>query len=1157
MRLLKLGPSGALEFVECCPGSIPPYAILSHTWGEDKDEVTFDDIRSQTGKEKTGHAKIDFCARQAKQDGLDHFWVDTCCINKANFTELSKAINSMFGWYQHAEKCYVYLTDVSSNKRDHQGQPREVGDGTFDGSRWFTRGWTLQELLAPRSVEFFSREGALLGSRQSLGESVQAATGITPSALRGESLSLFTVEERMRWAERRITKEPEDKWYSLLGLFGVNMTLIYGEGEKAEGRLMDEIVKSYRKQLDASKRKQGGSDTGDPATDRRNALLTSLAFEQMDSRRATIKLAYATTCRWFLEHPVYLAWLDHNQLDQHHGFLWVRGKPGAGKSTLMKFAHAHAVEKTGEDELLISFFFNARGGELESSVVGMYRSLLSQLLQLAPNLHDVLGEIEHLKNDRGPIWTIATLRELFVSAVRGLKGRRLKCFIDALDECDGEQVQDMVDCFEELGQHVLEEGDGLHVHICFASRHYPAVHVQHGLEMTLEGQEGHSDDLAKYVQKRLRAGNGKNIEEVRSQICEKANGVFLWVILVIEILNKEFIGGRMFAVKRRLHEIPPKLSDLFKDILRRDNVNMDDLQLCLQWILFARRPLRREEFYYAMLAGLDLGPESLSEWDPEQVTTDDMNRYVLSSSKGLAELTKSKAPTVQFIHESVRDFLIKDGGMHELWPDLGTNLQGTAHDRLRYCCQTYMAINSSPYGSLEERRAKASSETAKMLRANLARRYPFLEYAGQHLLDHADEAAVLISQHAFLKRMALGPLIELRNVFQRYENRRYTTKASFPYLLAEGGHARLVRTAQKKGASFNIRGERYQFPFFAAIACGHRHVVGILLESEEFPTIPDLTQHMKLGRDVLAHRSLTSYTPLLWAIEEGHEAAAERLVNDQKAHATSPLSYAVSNARLEAARLLLKHVNAADGSVLHIAAQQDNEAMVRLLLEHGAPTKGHGALHHATSGRMVELLVEHGADVNEWHGGYPIETAASNGREAVVRVLINNSAKVNASYSGRGHTALWMASANGHEGTVRLLLENFADVNAILDGEHTPLKAASNRGHVEIVALLLKHGADINADDGKALLVACSHGYKAVVRTLLAYGGSISRMRGYSAELDAARNDESIVQLLLADLACVNGRATEQSFSIEWICHEEAQADHGRSLSGIQCLTDV
>ncbi|KAI8268831.1 Ankyrin-1 [Colletotrichum sp. SAR11_239] len=175
--------------------------------------------------------------------------------------------------------------------------------------------------------------------------------------------------------------------------------------------------------------------------------------------------------------------------------------------------------------------------------------------------------------------------------------------------------------------------------------------VQYGVRFTLEDQLGHEADLEEYVRGKMRSVTKKQADELTQEILRKASGVFMWVVLVIDILNKEFQRGRIFAVKKRLQEIPPKLSDLFRDILTRDNENMDDLLLSIQWILFANRPLQLEEYYFALVAGLDC--DSLAEWDIEQISKESMNQFMVSSSKGLAEMTKSKNATVQFIHESV------------------------------------------------------------------------------------------------------------------------------------------------------------------------------------------------------------------------------------------------------------------------------------------------------------------------------------------------------------------------------------------------------------------------------------------------------------------------------------------------------------------------
>lgn len=236
MRLLETSPKGDIRLVELLGDECPPYGILSHTWLPDDEEVTCSDMMQGTGRSKAGYRKIDFCAERAVQDGLSHFWIDTCCIDKSSSAELSEAINSMFRWYKDAFKCYVYLSDVSVEHSQ-----------SFPMSRWFTRGWTLQELIAPRLVEFFSVEGEQLGNKLSRMQEMQDITGIPHRVLQGCCLSEFSVEERLSWSRGRTTKRAEDLAYSLLGLFDIHMPLLYGEGrDKALRRLMEEIRKSLR-----------------------------------------------------------------------------------------------------------------------------------------------------------------------------------------------------------------------------------------------------------------------------------------------------------------------------------------------------------------------------------------------------------------------------------------------------------------------------------------------------------------------------------------------------------------------------------------------------------------------------------------------------------------------------------------------------------------------------------------------------------------------------------------------------------------------------------------------------------------------------------------------------------------------------------------------
>jgi len=244
MRLLKRSPGGDLQLVSVSSDDAPPYAILSHTWA-DGQEVTYNELVAGTGKDKTGYAKIRFCSERAAADGLQYCWVDTCCIDKSTSDELGTAINSMFRWYQRASKCYVDLSDVSVPDGISDAEAFPIAwQEAFRCSRWFTRGWTLQELLAPASVEFFSKHGKRLGSRVSLEQEIHEITQIPIAALRGQPLSEFSVEDRMNWATERTTTLKEDRVYCLLGIFGVFLSLIYGEGEAyATLRLKEEIQK--------------------------------------------------------------------------------------------------------------------------------------------------------------------------------------------------------------------------------------------------------------------------------------------------------------------------------------------------------------------------------------------------------------------------------------------------------------------------------------------------------------------------------------------------------------------------------------------------------------------------------------------------------------------------------------------------------------------------------------------------------------------------------------------------------------------------------------------------------------------------------------------------------------------------------------------------
>lgn len=214
----------------------PPYAVLSHTWEDE--EVTLDDMASlRKARRKAGFAKIQHTCDTAFRAGIQWAWVDTCCIDKSSSAELTESINAMFNWYREAEICYAYISDWA---------PDVPVDTALRSCRWMTRGWTLQELIAPYSVQFFDRGWNLRGDKHRLHDVLSTITGINDSVLKHphNPLKDIPIARRMSWAARRTTTRVEDIAYCLLGIFDVNMPLLYGEGRKAFTRLQHEIIRA-------------------------------------------------------------------------------------------------------------------------------------------------------------------------------------------------------------------------------------------------------------------------------------------------------------------------------------------------------------------------------------------------------------------------------------------------------------------------------------------------------------------------------------------------------------------------------------------------------------------------------------------------------------------------------------------------------------------------------------------------------------------------------------------------------------------------------------------------------------------------------------------------------------------------------------------------
>lgn len=231
MRLINTETLVAKDFIG---SQIPKYAILSHTW--EANEATFAGLNSRSlfNGGEAGALKVKWACFLAQKDGFEYTWVDTCCIDKSSSSELTEAINSMFSWYESAEVCHVYLSDL---RPDHPVDKMRK-------CRWFKRGWTLQELIAPKVVKFYDKDWKFRGTKSELLEILVRKTKIPGNILtRRVSLKTIPVGARMSWAANRTTTREEDIAYCLLGIFDVNIPLIYGEGPKAFIRLQEEIIR--------------------------------------------------------------------------------------------------------------------------------------------------------------------------------------------------------------------------------------------------------------------------------------------------------------------------------------------------------------------------------------------------------------------------------------------------------------------------------------------------------------------------------------------------------------------------------------------------------------------------------------------------------------------------------------------------------------------------------------------------------------------------------------------------------------------------------------------------------------------------------------------------------------------------------------------------
>lgn len=518
MRLLELLPNGNISLIDISPGEqLPPYAILSHMWGKTSEEVSFEEMEKGIGPGKAGWDKLRFCGQQAARDGLRYFWADTCCIKKSDASELSESIISMYRWYGNAERCYVYLSDVSTSspakkRRRDESRTQSRWEEAFRSSRWFTRGWTLQELLAPSSVEFFSKEGERLGDKRSLEQQIHDITAIPILALRGEEMSHFPTEKKFAWAKKRKTTRAEDLAYCLLGIFGVSMPVLYGEGkENANRRLRKEVdgfaldkeavEKTHQDQVDLTRVKMLDwiSPSGYPA-------------QQSD----IIKRRQEGTGHWFLEAPEVAQWVK-----KARSTLFCPGIPGAGKTMIAAIAIDHLLELAREGLSEVAFIYCNYKAQADQDVSSMLAAIIKQLAQGRPT---AVRPVERLHQKHADIGTKPSLSEIYDVLKEVLTHCSITYIvIDALDECQHDVRHNFL--------HKVRELQTRHnVHIMTTSRFVPDIEnaFKDALRLEVRASEEDVDHFVAGQIGRMPACIRREIalqELVRKTIAEAVDGM--------------------------------------------------------------------------------------------------------------------------------------------------------------------------------------------------------------------------------------------------------------------------------------------------------------------------------------------------------------------------------------------------------------------------------------------------------------------------------------------------------------------------------------------------------------------------------------------------------------------------------------------------------
>ena len=928
MRLIKAEEQGHMSLVEYDKGEVPPYAILSHTWGADNQEVTRKDFTEGTGGRKAGWGKIEFCRKQAASDGLQHFWIDTCCIDKTSSAELTEAVNSMFRWYRESAKCYVYLSDVSTP--DLEGKDYisgEYGTTSFQKSRWFTRGWTLQELIAPTSVEFFSREGTRLGNKDSLEGVVSRTTGVPVQALRGSPLSGFSVTERRAWAAKRKTTRKEDEAYCLLGIFGVYIPTIYGEGDHAFVRLEEAITRSQEfPNIELSNSSQGQQE-GQLSTEE-SKCLQSLCPSGMDyeSQKNQNPVRVPNTCLWTLQNPKYLEWRDNNT----KRLLWISADPGCGKSVLARCIVDEDLPshfRTSLSKRVLYYFFKDTSTEQRSTSRAMC-TILHQLFVSHPRL--IRYALPKYK-ERGAALstTFPALWSIFIAAATDPTAGDIICVFDALDECNDQERSTLTGCLEDFCLHQRTSCSTSRLKFLITSRPYFEIRRRFARVLEVSDNielDGNDESISikneinlviKHQVANLKRENCLSqpvSDHLEKRLLETEHRTYLWLHLLWKIIENT-LSGTKSEMDRLIDRLPDDIQGSYEVLLQKcpDPVFARKV---LQVLLVAARPLTLREIDVA----LNINEQTSSYADLEQEGPSRLQETLPTRCGLMVSVIQQR---VYFIHQTVKEFLLSKDGTERpagrLWQQSLDFRQ--SHRLMTAICLRSISLSEINLSEVKLYNALLPKYRRKMKENAYCTSFVFLSYSAVYWADH------FRAQGSNDGIKTIGWFLENSNCLV---DRRWAVRyGTVMQAASSGGHNEVVQMLLKQGCDVNAQSGRYGNALQAAALEGHETVVQMLL---------------KRGAKVNAQGGFDG-SALQAASVGGYKAVVQMLLKEGA------------------------NVNAQGGlygNALQAASSEGHKTVVQMLLKEGANVNAQGglygnALQAALSGghqTVVQMLLE-------------------------------------------------------------------------------------------------------------------------------------------------------------------------------------------------------